>query len=90
MMSKEAEYLSGLIGVLIISALAVIYSKYRSRLVFVEIQKQERALDHYEVQWGQLQLEMTTLVEHNRVEQVARKKLKLVLPVQQQTIYIKP
>ncbi|MDP3878086.1 MAG: cell division protein FtsL [Methylobacter sp.] len=82
--------LGGLVLVLLISALAVIYSKYHSRLIFIEIQKQERALDQYEVEWGQLQLELTTLAEQNRVEQVARGQLKLVMPVREKIIYIKP
>ena len=72
------------------SAIAVVYSKYRSRLLFVEIQKQERELDHYEVEWGQLQLELTTLAEENRVEQIARDQLKLVMPQRDKMIYLKP
>ncbi len=79
-----------LAGVLLVTALAVIYSKYYSRLLFIEIQKQERGLDQREVEWGQTQLELTTFAEQNRVEQVAREKLKLVLPLHEQTIYIKP
>lgn len=79
-----------LILVLLVSALSVIYSKYQSRLIFIEIQKQERELDQYEVEWGQLQLELTTLAEQNRVEQVAREQLKLVMPVREKIIYIKP
>ena len=68
----------------------VIYKKYNSRLIFIEIQKQEKNLDQYEVAWGQLQLELTTLAEQNRVEQVAREQLKLVLPTREKIIYIKP
>ncbi len=79
-----------MILVLLVSALTVIYSKYQSRLIFIEIQKQERALDQYEVEWGQLQLELTTLAEQNRVEQVAREQLKLVMPLREKIIYIKP
>jgi cell division protein FtsL len=79
-----------LISALLISALMVIYKKYNSRLIFIEIQKQEKALDQYEVVWGQLQLELTTLAEQNRVEQVAREQLKLVLPAREKIIYIKP
>jgi cell division protein FtsL len=79
-----------LISVLLVSALAVIYCKYQSRLIFIEIQKQERALDQYEVEWGQLQLELTTLAEQNRVEQVAREQLKLIMPLRERIIYIKP
>jgi cell division protein FtsL len=74
----------------LVSALTVIYSKYQSRLIFIEIQKQERALDQYEVEWGQLQLELTTLAELNRVEQVAREQLKLIMPLREKIVYIKP
>jgi len=70
--------------------MGVIYSKYQSRLLFVEIQQQERELDRYEVEWGQLQLELTTLAEENRVEQIARDKLKLVMPERDKIIYLKP
>ncbi len=75
---------------LLVSALAVIMSKYQSRLVFIEIQKQEVLLDNYEIEWGQLQLELTTLTEENRVERVAKKKLKLSMPQREKTIYLKP
>ncbi len=86
----DVLWTSGLLLVLLSSALAVIYSKYQSRLLFVEIQKQERELDRYEVEWGQLQLELTTLAEANRVEQIARDNLKLVVPPHDKIIYLKP
>ncbi len=79
-----------LILLLLISALAVIFSKYQSRLVFIEIQKQEAFLDKYEVEWGRLQLELTTLTEENRVERVAKEKLKLRMPESGKIIYLKP
>ncbi|MGR8936124.1 MAG: cell division protein FtsL [Gammaproteobacteria bacterium] len=79
-----------LIAVLLGSALAVIYNKYQSRLLFIEIQKLERESDEYEVEWGQLQLEMTTLGEHSRVERLARRKLGLVTPLRENIIFIKP
>jgi len=76
--------------VLLISSMAVIYSKYYSRLIFIDIQKQEKALDQYEVEWGQMQLELTMLEEQNRLELVAKEELKLVMPLREQIIYIKP
>ena len=76
--------------VLLLSSLAVVYSKYYSRLIFIEIQKQERALDQYEVEWGQMHLELTMLGEQNRLELVAREQLKLVMPLREKIIYIKP
>ena len=82
--------LIGLVVMFVTSALAVIISKYHSRLVFIEIQKQEKMLDNYEVEWGQLQLELTTLTEENRIESVAKKKLKLRMPQRDKIIYLKP
>jgi len=76
--------------VLLVSALAVIYTKYSSRLIFIEIQKQEKALEQYEVEWGQMQLELTMLAEQNRVEEIARDKLKLAMPLHEEIIYIEP
>ncbi|ANE57219.1 MULTISPECIES: cell division protein FtsL [Methylomonas] len=79
-----------LVAALLISGIAVIYSKYQSRLLFIEIQKKEKELDDYEVEWGRLQLELTTLTEENRVEVEARSRLMLTLPAQDKIIYIKP
>jgi len=79
-----------LVVALILSAIAVIYSKYQSRLIFMEIQKKEKELDVYEVEWGRLQLELTTLTEENRIEIEARNRLLLTLPTQDKIIYIKP
>lgn len=72
------------------SALSVIYSKYQARLLFVEMQQLQKVLDDYEVEWGQLQLELTTLAEHNRVERLARTRLGLIMPRREQIIYLKP
>ncbi len=77
---------SALIG----SSLAVIYSKYRSRLLFIEIQKQEHELDKQAIIWGQLQLEITTLTSENRIEMEAHNKLNLALPNRAEIVYVKP
>ena len=76
--------------VLLLSALSVIYSKYYSHLIFIEIQKQERDLDHYEIEWGQMQLELSMLAEHNRIELMARNQLNLIMPLREKIIYINP
>lgn len=75
---------------LLLSAMAVIYSKYYSRLIFIEIQQQEKALDQYEVEWGQMQVELTMLLGQNHVETVARDQLKLIMPLREKIIYIEP
>ena len=72
------------------SALAVIYSKNYSRSVFIEIERHERSLGQYEVEWGQMQLELSTLAEQNRVEAIAKERLKLIMPPRESIINIKP
>lgn len=82
--------LTGIVILLVVSALAVVVNKYQSRTLFIEIQKQEKMLDEYEVKWGQLQLELSTLTEEGKIERIAKNKLKLILPQRENTIYIKP
>lgn len=86
----EIVMLSILLAGLMASALAVIYCKNYSRSIFSEIERHERALEQYEVEWGQMQLELSTLAEQNRVESIARRKLKLIMPPRDNIIYIKP
>ncbi len=90
MANMKAVTLAGLGAVLLLSALAVIYSKYQARRIFIDIQNMEKKLDHYEVEWGRLQLELTMLTAENRVEIEATKRLKLVMPEREKIIYIKP
>jgi cell division protein FtsL len=54
------------------------------------MQKQEKMLDNYEIEWGKLQLELTMLTAENRVERVAKNKLGLIMPTRKSTIYLKP
>lgn len=76
--------------VLVGTALAVVYSKNNSRALFKAMEEQEHLADQYEVEWGQLQLELSTLAEQNRVEQIAKDRLKLIIPEREKIIYIKP
>jgi cell division protein FtsL len=79
-----------LLMILVLSALGVVYTKYRSRMLFAEIQRLEQELDVYEMEWGQLQLEQNTWSEHSRIERLARSKLGMTLPERNTIIYIKP
>ncbi len=78
-----------LLIMLVGSGLAVIYAKYNSRLVFIEIQKAEQELDRLEVLWGRLILEERMLAEHNRVEEAARKTMGLVELERKSIVHIK-
>ena len=74
----------------LISAIAVIYCKHNSRLIYIEMQKEEKKLLDYEVEWRQMQIELNLLSRQNHVEAVARNELKLIMPQREKIIYIEP
>lgn len=77
-----------LIALLIASALGVIYAKYRSRMLFTEVQRLEQVLEAYDVELGQLQLEQNTWAEHSRIEKLAHARLGMMLPARESIIYL--
>lgn len=90
MTAWRVGFVGFLLVLLLASAMAVIYSKYQSRLLFIDIQRQKKILEKSEVEWGQLQLEEMTLTEQNQIERNAVDKLKLVMPIRENIIYVKP
>jgi cell division protein FtsL len=79
-----------LIAVAVCSALAVVYTKYRIRMVFAETQRLEQMLIVVDEDWGRLQLEQNTWAEHSRIEMLARNRLGMTLPARESIIYLRP
>jgi len=65
---------------LMVSAMAVVYAKHRSRGLFIELQSLQRDRDRMEVEWGRLQLELATLANPGYVERIAREKRSMRVP----------
>ena len=57
---------------------------------FIELQALGYDKDAMDVEYGQLQLEQSTLTTHGKVEQAARTRLGMVNPSPQQVQIIKP
>jgi len=74
----------------IASAMAVVYSKHSSRVEFVALQKLEYKRDALNEEWGRLLLEQSTWASPGRVEQQARLRLKMIVPIADMTVVIKP
>lgn len=72
------------------SAISVVYSKHLNRKVFVELQQINKNIDALDVEWGQLQLEEGAWTDHGRLEELARKKLNMLLPGINSVVYLKP
>ena len=82
--------LAVLVVLMMISAFGVIYAKHQSRKLFVELQTLHKARDDMDIEWGQLQLEQSTLATHSRVEGTAGAKLGMVIPEASQVVILQP
>ena len=62
------------------SALGVIYSSFMSRQLFSELEVKKRDASHMEEEWGRLLLEQSTWASPARIEDLAKKKLEMIVP----------
>jgi cell division protein FtsL len=70
-------------------ALGVVTSQHKARKLFVELQNEKDKAQQMEVEWGQLQLEQSTLAMPARVERIAGIKLHMQLPKNGQIRFIR-
>lgn len=71
-----------------ISALSAVYIKHQSRRLFVELQDLQSLRDQMNVEWGQLQLEQSTLSTHGRIERIARSRLEMEIPATDKVVIV--
>ncbi|MEN8205619.1 MAG: cell division protein FtsL [Pseudomonadota bacterium] len=74
----------------VVSSVAVVYSKHQARKLFVELQTLGNERDNMDIEWGQLQLEQGTLSTHGRVERDARDQLGMVSLSADNMVIVKP
>ncbi len=79
-----------LLLLVLLSALAVVYSKHQSRKLFVELNSLQKTRDAMEVEWGQLQLEQSTWATSGRIEKLARQRLQMTQMEYEKIIIVKP
>jgi len=74
----------------IVTSVGVVYSKHQARKLFVELQALGNERDNMDIEWGQLQLEQSTLTTQGKVESAARKRLGMVNLSRANTVIIRP
>jgi len=74
----------------VITSVSVVYSKHQARKLFVELQALGNDRDNMDVEWGQLQLEQSTLSTQARVELKARDQLGMVSLSADNMVIVKP
>jgi cell division protein FtsL len=72
------------------SAAGAVYTRHRSRELFVELERMHAQRDRLDVEWGQLQLEQSAWSTHAFVERVATTRLKMVTPDPARIRIVKP
>jgi cell division protein FtsL len=73
----------------VVSGVAVVYSKYLSRKNFVQLQTLRGERDRLDTRWSRLQLEQSSLATYTRVEANARNKLAMRLPQASEVIVLR-
>jgi cell division protein FtsL len=74
----------------VITAVGIVYSKHKGRELFIELQMLGNERDRMDVEWGQLQLEQSTLTTQGKVERAARDQLGMVTLSAGNMVIVKP
>lgn len=85
----QVFWLSCLIAAVVLSGMAVVYAKFLSRSLFVELQQLRVTRDQVDLEWGRLQLELATQGALGRVMDIANSRLQMQVPEAEQIVVVK-
>ncbi|MCE7914022.1 MAG: cell division protein FtsL [Nitrosomonas sp. PRO4] len=69
-----------LLLLLITCALGVVTSQHTARKLFMALENEKEIERKFDVEWGRLQLEQSTLIMHGRIERIAKEHLNMLVP----------
>lgn len=72
--------LTGLLCLVLLTALGVVWTRHESRVLFVQLTSLQNQRDDLNVEYGRLELEQATWAEPRRIDEEARAKLGMVAP----------
>ncbi|RJG05042.1 cell division protein FtsL [Noviherbaspirillum cavernae] len=73
---------------LVACALSLVNAQYQSRRLFIELERAQAAARQLDIDWAQLQLDQSTLGKHARIEDNARRDLKMAAVTPARTQYL--
>ncbi|MCG6965181.1 MAG: cell division protein FtsL [Chromatiaceae bacterium] len=85
----QGFWLAFLVVAVISSGIAVVYAKFLSRALFVELQQVVAQRDQADMEWGRLQLELATRGALGRVMSIAGERLQMGVPEAGQIVVVK-
>ena len=77
-------------GAMLASSIALVYVQHVRRDLFMELKSLEHERDRMDVEWGQLQLESSTLAAQERIEKIATEQLQFHVPVPTAMVLVRP
>jgi len=69
-----------LLLIVVVCALGVVTSQHRARKLFQALEGEQERVRQLDIEYGQLQLELSTWATHPRVEKIARERLHMQTP----------
>jgi cell division protein FtsL len=63
-------------------------AKHHARQLFIELERLNREQDQLQIDWGRLQIEQSTWATHPRIESLARERLHLINPADEQLVVV--
>jgi len=89
-MNSEMTRIFILVIAIVASSVGVVYAEHLGRKLFVELQSMGYEKDRMDVEWGQLQLEQSTLTTQGQVEHDARSRLGMIIPALERMVIVRP
>jgi cell division protein FtsL len=72
-----------LLSAVMVSAIAVVWTRHQSRVLFVQLTQLQGQRDDLNIEYGKLELEQATWGEPRRIDTEARNKLGMAMPTPQ-------
>jgi cell division protein FtsL len=72
--------LAVLLIAVLVSAIAVVWTRHQTRVLFVQLTQLQGQRDALNIEYGQLELEQATWAEPRRIDNEARTKLGMFMP----------
>jgi len=70
------------------SGIGIVGAEHRARQLFIEAEELNREQDRLQIDWGRLQIEQSTWATHPRIETLARERMRLTVPRDEQLVLV--
>lgn len=77
-----------LAALVVLCSLALVNAQYKSRHLFIQLERLQQEARQLDIEWSQLQLDQSSLTKAERIEQIAREELNMVPVAPERTQYL--